>query len=66
MVDIILGVDAQTGKPVTLKQKDFALGGYLIGVRRVGKSYLLESLIMQSISQLTTGGVFVLLILTVT
>jgi len=50
MADITLGADAQTGKPVTLKQKDFALGGYLIGVRRVGKSYLLESLIMQSIN----------------
>jgi hypothetical protein len=50
MADITLGTDAQTGKPVTLKEKDYALGGYLMGVRRVGKSYLLEQLIMQSIN----------------
>src|SRR5438132_598633 len=50
MPDIILGNDIQTGKPVTLKEKDFALGGYFIGVRRVGKSALLSQLIMQSIN----------------
>ncbi|HYT36285.1 MAG TPA: hypothetical protein VEL49_03825 [Ktedonobacteraceae bacterium] len=50
MADIILGNDAQTGKPIMLKEKDFALGGYSIGVRRVGKSFLLEQLILQSIN----------------
>ena len=56
---ILLGKDNSTNKDVTLYPEEFALGGYFLGVRRVGKSTLLENLIMQDIRQRKVG-VFVI------
>jgi hypothetical protein len=49
LVEVLLGEDITTGKKVTLSIKHFDLGGYFIGTRRMGKSTLLENLVMQSI-----------------
>lgn len=52
---ILLGKNRETREDVTLYPDEFALGGYFIGVRRVGKSTLLENLIVQDIKQRQVG-----------
>src|SRR6266702_3803714 len=51
MTDTLLGRDITTNKDITLTPKEFALGGYIVGVRRMGKSLLMENMAVQSIEQ---------------
>ena len=49
--EYLLGTDASTGEEIWIGQKDYALGGYLLGKRRMGKSTLLQLMIRQSIKK---------------
>src|SRR5439155_4079472 len=46
---VVLGKDSITQKDVTITLRNFDLGGYLIGTRRMGKSTMMENQVMQSI-----------------
>lgn len=52
---ILLGREVQTSQEIFLYPDKFALGGYFIGIRRVGKSTLLENFIAQDIRQRQVG-----------
>jgi hypothetical protein len=48
---VILGLDTDTGEPISVSQVDLCAGTYIDGVQRMGKTSLLEQVIYQQMER---------------